>query len=337
MPGPRHRLQRKPLTSHSFRILRVLSRVTNAPIAGSGLADSTLRPATRKTQRCREGLSWRAAPLLHESGVADPRLSGLSHRSGWTSPFTRRPVLFRRLEACSLTPPPLPTSALDAGPAHSDAIPCLDGVLGNDRGAGATESPVNKGESPHSQGDWEREDSNLRRLSRQIYSLLPLTTRAHSQPSEDRIRDVTGPVKCWGGFCGRPVAAVSSCPISQSATGQGALSPPRTTCRAGQGQEPAPGAGDSRFPPARGLLEGPRDWPVSQTVRSGVHVALEVTGSADRPSLSCLSGRRAPPQLGPLRSAWRTGRRVQPPGLRRFFFLSRGRLGSQVRRLLVRR
>ncbi len=29
---------------------------------------------------------------------------------------------------------------------------------------------------------WGREDSNLRRRSRQIYSLLPLATRAHPQP-----------------------------------------------------------------------------------------------------------------------------------------------------------
>ena len=50
-------------------------------------------------------------------------------------------------------------------------------------GVGATKSPVNTGESPHSRGEWEREDSNLRRLSRQIYSLLPLSTRAHSHNS----------------------------------------------------------------------------------------------------------------------------------------------------------
>ncbi len=43
------------------------------------------------------------------------------------------------------------------------------------------QTPENKAKAPLSRGQWERQDLNLRRLSRQIYSLLPLTARAHSQ------------------------------------------------------------------------------------------------------------------------------------------------------------
>ena len=43
--------------------------------------------------------------------------------------------------------------------------------------------------------DWERVDSNHRRLSRQIYSLLPLSTRAHSQGLSS-LRHYPSSVKC---------------------------------------------------------------------------------------------------------------------------------------------
>ena len=103
---------------------------------------------------------------------------------------------------------------------------------GQKKACNAQKKPVSEEET----GEWERVDLNHRRLSRQIYSLIPLTTRAHSQrpipdstvfivPRQARVERKGKRPPIWPRPPGRPTVPRISCAIARPVRSQRVASP----------------------------------------------------------------------------------------------------------------